>query len=132
MINKIVKKVKKPIAFLKSISFENDEDNYIISFNTDSSLTLYSTSLEVVHNHKGSGGICCFNKITSVTENIINLIALYKKDNEIIVRNYNINKSSNTTIHLKKEVAFNLPENTEAMTYEYNQKSNSILILCKI
>jgi len=129
MINKIVKKVKKPIAFLKPISFENDEDNYIISFNTDSSLTLYSTNFEVVHNHKGSRGICCFNKIISVTENIINLVALYKKDNEIIVRNYNINKSSNTTIHLKKEVAFNPPENTETMAYEYNQKSNSILIL---
>jgi len=131
MINKIVKKVKKPIAFIKPISFEKDENSYILSFNTDSSLTLYSSNLEIVHNHKGSGGICCFNKIISITENIINLITLYKRDNEIIVRNYNINKSSSTTIHLKKEVTFNLPENTETIAYEYNEKSNSVLILCK-
>jgi len=130
MINKTVKKVRKPIAFLKSISFENDkENNYILSFNTDSSLTLYSPDLEVVHNHKGSGGVCCFNEVINVTESTINIIAIYRKNNEVVVRNSSINKSTNISINLKNELSFQLPKETEPIAYEYNEKTNSVFIL---
>ncbi|ORX85403.1 hypothetical protein BCR32DRAFT_265677 [Anaeromyces robustus] len=130
MINKIVKKVKKPVSFLKTITFDNDEQNsYILSFNVDSSLTLYSPNFEIIHNHKGPGGICCYTKIIDVDENTVNIIALYKKDNEIIVRNSSINKSNNISINLKKELTFNITENTEALSYEYNNKSNSVFVL---
>jgi len=132
MINKTVKKVKKTIAFLKPISFDNDDgNNYILSFNTDSSLTLYSPEFEIVHNHKGSGGVCCFSKIIDVTDSVVNIIAIYRKNNEIIVRNSSINKSTNISINLKNELSFQLPQETEAIAYEYNEKTNSVFILCK-
>ncbi|ORX54709.1 hypothetical protein BCR36DRAFT_403137 [Piromyces finnis] len=130
MINKIVKKVKKPISFLKPISFENDNgNNYILSFNTDSSLTLYTPDFKIVHNHKGSGGICCFKKIINTTESIINIIAIYRKNNEMIVRISSINKSTNISINLKNELSFPLLKDTEVLTYEYNGKTNSVYAL---
>lgn len=131
MIDKIIKKVKKPISFLKTISFNNEKNSFILSFNADSSLTLYSPNFEIIHNHKGTGGVCCFSNIINMTDNIVNIIALYKKDDEIIVRNYSINKSNNISINLKKEIPFNIPENTYPLSYEFNEKINSVLILCK-